>query len=275
MPKPCIPGDLTGDGVVNGDDIQPYVNLDLANAIRPPLSESDRERIECAADLDQNGTPHETIDRDLFVAVLLGRLGPTADIRDCNCNGTEDYLELFNGSATDCNGNDILDACDISRGTSQNCNGNFIPDECEPDCNSNGVTDTCDIAWIGFCGDEGEPPCVSSDCNFDTVPDECQLCADCPANPLCRDCNSNGVIDDCEGEQPGGESSAATPGGSAPDTSETPAPPEEGDDDPPLPPEWQAMMTWIESTDFSNMTEEERYSAIESKMAELGIPSAQ
>jgi len=58
-------------------------------------------------------------------------------------------------------------------------NDDAIPDPCQvPDCNGNGIDDADDIA-------EGR----STDCNGDTLPDECQ-----PE----LDCDDNGVLDSCE-----------------------------------------------------------------------------
>ena len=60
------------------------------------------------------------------------------------------------------------------------------------DCNENGVGDACDIS-IG----------ASVDCQFDFIPDECQLAGnDCSNNGIpdeCEpDCNANGVTDECD-----------------------------------------------------------------------------
>ena len=61
------------------------------------------------------------------------------------------------------------------------------------DCNENGISDACDIS-------SG----VSSDCQFDLIPDECQLegrdCNDNNVPDECemQDCNENGVLDDCD-----------------------------------------------------------------------------
>ena len=68
------------------------------------------------------------------------------------------------------------------------------PDDCEPDCNGNGTVDECDIAGgEPDCNDNGVPDetdissGTSTDCDGNTVPDECQ-----------DDCNTNGVADPCD-----------------------------------------------------------------------------
>ena len=63
------------------------------------------------------------------------------------------------------------------------------------DCNGNGIDDAIEI-FMGLVGD----------CNFDRIPDDCEI--DCNANGIpdnCefanlpeRDCNRNGILDDCE-----------------------------------------------------------------------------
>ncbi len=61
------------------------------------------------------------------------------------------------------------------------------------DCNENGIGDACDIS-------SG----ASSDCQLDTIPDECQLEGnDCNGNNVpddceMQDCNENGVLDECD-----------------------------------------------------------------------------
>ena len=101
---------------------------------------------------------------------------------DCDGNGIDDAVDIFEGTSADCNVNGTPDACDMAAGTSADCSGNGTPDECEPDCNANGVADSCDIL-LG----------TSGDCDGNGEPDECTL-ADNPA----YDCNTNGVLDGCD-----------------------------------------------------------------------------
>ena len=66
---------------------------------------------------------------------------------DCDGNGTDDRLDLIEGSHSDCDANLVPDVCQLPA---------F-------DCNANGTVDTCDI-------DAG----TSLDQNHDGIPDECQ-----------------------------------------------------------------------------------------------------
>ena len=54
------------------------------------------------------------------------------DDRDCDGNGTSDWIELTNGSAADCNGNFIPDACEIADGLLTDTDGDGIPDCLRP-----------------------------------------------------------------------------------------------------------------------------------------------
>lgn len=56
---------------------------------------------------------------------------PTFPIFDCNANGQEDAVELFNGMVPDLNNNGIPDPCDVASGASYDFNFNGIPDEVE------------------------------------------------------------------------------------------------------------------------------------------------
>ncbi|MBX3394161.1 MAG: hypothetical protein KF841_02215 [Phycisphaerae bacterium] len=66
-------------------------------------------------------------------------LGPGVD---CNGNGNEDSLDIFDGTSSDCNSNGVPDECEL---IDNDCNGDGVPDECEPDCNSNGLPDSCEF----------------------------------------------------------------------------------------------------------------------------------
>ncbi|HAY68329.1 MAG TPA: hypothetical protein DCY82_08605, partial [Acidimicrobiaceae bacterium] len=107
------------------------------------------------------------------------------DEEDCNGNLVPDSCELATGAALDCNGNGIPDECEIAAGVLRDCNGNGIPDECEiaagtaPDCNGNGFVDSCEVA-AG----------VETDCDGNGVLDSCELAAG-----IASDCNGNGILD--------------------------------------------------------------------------------
>jgi len=72
------------------------------------------------------------------------------------------------------------------------------------DCNDNGIHDTCDVSC--HAPDCSAPCGASLDCDYNDVPDECQV--DCNDNGIADtcdlddgtslDCNENGVPDDCE-----------------------------------------------------------------------------
>jgi hypothetical protein len=65
------------------------------------------------------------------------------------------------------------------------------------DCNTNSIPDECDLPPICTSG-------CSDDCNADLIPDECQLTGnDCNSNGIpdqcdSPDCNTNGIPDECE-----------------------------------------------------------------------------
>ena len=133
---------------------------------------------------------------------------------------------VLRAAASDCNTNKVPDECDVEFGGSEDCDANSIPDECQPDCNSNGVADPCDLAAMHdccltahgpgcssseieqcvcaldpyCCSTEWDRICaalveaeecgscnVTTDCNGNQIPDECE-----------PDCNSNGVADQCD-----------------------------------------------------------------------------
>mgnify|MGYP003766390813 CR=1 FL=1 len=141
---------------------------------------------------------------------------------DCDGNGIPDVCEI------DCNNNGTADPCDILNETSKDCNENWIPDECEtgPDCNENGVPDECEIDESGSapggpyfcnpatgfelpgggtedcdpdCNDSGVPDACETDCNANTVPDDCDI-----HDLTSLDRNYNGIPDECEGGTCGG-----------------------------------------------------------------------
>ncbi len=189
------PADTDSNGVLDVDDIAPFVTLLLEGA-------------ECGG-------------------------SPSRGIADCNANGIPDANDIADGTSQDCTHNFIPDECDINvedpdgnELVSPDVDENDVPDECQPDCNVNSRPDSADIACGGgnTCGaiagsydansndipDECEKDCNengrpddlditcgggntcnslagSYDCNADGTPDECEA-----------DCNENGVPDDCD-----------------------------------------------------------------------------
>lgn len=210
----CVKGDSNFDGVVNGRDIQPFIDR-LLSANRCPL-------LICPADMNDNRIL-DLSDVPCFVNVLLGQSGcgslcsPGGLLRssDCNENGINDAEDIAAGMSLDCNHNFIPDECDLdandpdgNESVSADVNSNSVPDECEPDCNNNSVPDAWDITQMTSTDvntngvpDECEPDCnnnnypddydiamsTSADCNANGIPDECET-----------DCNENGVPDDCD-----------------------------------------------------------------------------
>jgi hypothetical protein len=218
--------DMNGDCLVNGLDIQCFVDTVLGRACTEPLrmidcnsnEVEDSEDIalgtsfdvntngipdECEADCNGNGTPD---DWDIAQHTSV----------DCDASGRPDECE------SDCNGNGVNDACDADPAdpdgnglVSADCNASGIPDECEFDCNSNGVPDDCDVDLSDPDGDllvstdcnaNGNPdecdialpPGFGSlDCNTNGIPDECDIAA-CESDPACDDCNANGIPDGCD-----------------------------------------------------------------------------
>jgi hypothetical protein len=218
--------DMNGDCLVNGLDIQCFVDTVLGRACTEPLriidcnsnEVEDSEDIalgtsfdvnsngipdECEADCNGNDTPD---DWDIAQHTSI----------DCDESGRPDECE------SDCNGNGVNDACDVNPAdpdgnglVSADCNASGIPDECEFDCNSNGVPDDCDVDPTDPDGDEfvsadcnsnglpdecdlALPPGFGSlDCNTNGIPDECDI-ASCESDPACDDCNANGIPDGCD-----------------------------------------------------------------------------
>lgn len=210
---PCIKGDVNGDGIVNGDDIKPFITR-LLNGGSCGI-------VTCQADMN-NSSAVDLTDVSCFADVLLGFPNCSATCQaggfrtvDCNGNSVNDAEDIAAGTSTDCNHNYIPDECDIDANdpdgnelVSADVNANSIPDECEPDCNVNSVPDAWDITQMTSADvntngvpDECEPDCnnnnypddydiamsTSADCNINGIPDECET-----------DCNENGVPDDCD-----------------------------------------------------------------------------
>ncbi|MFO0972723.1 MAG: FG-GAP-like repeat-containing protein [Phycisphaerae bacterium] len=293
------PGDVNSDGRIDGRDVQPFANQ-LFGGVTPT----------CPADVNRSGSL-TVADAPTLVCKLLGRpncchgCGPvfagslfSEPIADCNTNGIADAEDIASQASEDCNSNgapdecesldcntnNILDDCETAGGQND-CNGNFLPDECDLlygpsfDCNTNGVPDECDLL--------GE---TSFDCNENLVPDECDI-----ADATSEDSNSNGVPDECE-EQQGRSMMAGEGDHSESATGQTPVPPDgstpvpadgstTGRADPSaagqssessnpyaaLPVKWQALMAWLDATDFSAMSPDEIDAALAAKMVELGL----
>lgn len=152
-----------------------------------------------------------------LVFVAVGALSPTLFAGDCNNNGIDDSIELspdcdgngvldecetlpdMNGNGTpdicedDCNGNGVVDIIELLFGLSADCNGNLVLDECDTaggmdDCDFNGVPDSCQVD----CDGNGLPDVCEPDCDFNGVPDVCELLLGA------TDCNANGIPDSCD-----------------------------------------------------------------------------
>jgi hypothetical protein len=209
----CLKDDCNRDGDVDGDDIQPFVKILFA--AEGAMFECNSLVENCPADVNSDGAV-TVADVPPFICILLGLPancagGPACfggPIRDCNGNGIDDVVDIYQRSSADCNANGDPDECDIASETSPDVNANGVPDECEPDCNHNVVPDDQDLADQtsydvngNAVPDECEPDCngnsvpdawdiaqsTSADCNASGVPDECE-----------GDCNENGVPDDCD-----------------------------------------------------------------------------
>ena len=214
----CEKGDLDFNGVVNGLDIQPFIDV-LLDEDPPSLPEF------CAADTDYEGDV-DVDDIPCFVRLLLGQTPSCSGAcdgdggrssSDCNENGVYDIndIAMCDGSAwcKDCNDNLLPDECDIALCLSsetwcRDLNENDIPDGCDPDCNENDIPDDKDIAdeTSDDCNENGIPDECEYDCNDNGVPDDCDISEetsdDCNENGTpdeCEyDCNANGVPDDCD-----------------------------------------------------------------------------
>jgi hypothetical protein len=306
VPTTCEAGDINGDGLIDGRDIQPFVDVFL-DGLPTGVSEGERDRIECAMDCEKD-RDIDHCDISVFVWLLLGLPVDGDYAGDCNENCRPDYIDLARmlfpfgtcGSSPppcpceggdcclcglmptsppsglrmqDCNGNEIDDATDIAEQTSADCNSNGMPDECEPDCNSNGYPDDCDVAA------ERSP-----DCNGNGYPDECDF--DLPFLPS-FDCNTNGVPDECDIAseystdenannipdecEEGGQQMMAGGGGET-DAGGTPTPPGEMFDDP----AWEEFFNWQfeQQAALRAMSRPERFEATRAKLRSLGLPDA-
>ncbi|MFQ5502916.1 MAG: hypothetical protein ACE5EQ_11565 [Phycisphaerae bacterium] len=148
-----IRGDMNLDELVNGDDIQLFIDCILAGTSALGIC--------FLGDMNQDGDV-DIDDVPCFTDVLLGDTacvscgggGARPGSNDCNGNGRPDVTDVFFGTSQDCNLNGVPDECDIA-----GCHG----DPACGDCNGNGVPDACDIS-------SG----ISADGDGNGIPDECE-----------------------------------------------------------------------------------------------------
>lgn len=129
------------------------------------------------------------------------------DQADCNENGIADGTDILMGTSQDCNNNAVPDECEIDENSTAPGGPFFCTENCDPDCNNDGIPDVCQLTRPGVCdigegicddgvtectGDE-DCPAISTDCDGNFVPDECQI-----ADGSATDCDNNGVLDFCE-----------------------------------------------------------------------------
>jgi len=307
VPAECVPGDVNGDGVTNGADIQLYLAY-RASGISTNVSMAEQARIGCAMDCDRNGLIDDC-DIPVFVWLLL-KMPTTGDyVGNCDRNCYPDFMDIarliYPGtncvpaslacpcdpnddprccfcslipippsefSFRDCNENEIDDRTDIANETSADCNLNDWPDECEPDCNQNGVPDDCDVDPTDPDGDE----VVYPDCNNSSLPDECDF--ELPLNPS-YDCNENGIPDECDITS---EFSEDADENGIPDECEDEfmlgmmAGSQQGGSEFDEAAAWQAFYEWQieQQATLSNMSHVGRFEATRDKLRELGLPEA-
>ena len=145
-------------------------------------------------DCNTNGI-EDAIDLELGTSTDFNANGIVDECdRDCDEDGIPDFVQIEQSFVSDCDQSGVLDVCEIAIGLRDDDNQNGLPDQCELDCNLNGVPDYLDV----FSG--------SSDTDSDGVPDECN--EDCNENGLWDvpeieqglvfDCDFNQVPDDCQ-----------------------------------------------------------------------------
>lgn len=212
----CLKGDVDVDGLVNGLDIQPFVDLMLGNQSHclgiASLCGAD---CDCDGDLDIDDIPP-------FVVVLLGGDGctgfdgceglPPGSPVDCDEDDVPDATQIHlchdgHWSCSDCNDNGILDTCEIIDEAASDVDENLVIDACESDCNGNDIPDPYEIAaeLVDDCNANGIPDeceLAYNDCDLSGVPDDCEPHPDCNNNGIAdvceSDCDSNGEPDDCD-----------------------------------------------------------------------------
>lgn len=136
---------------------------------------------------DRNGNASSIVqeptvanDFTLIVQFDDGEIGGSSPfILEIDYDSASNSLPNLGPFCPDCNRNGMDDAVDLGDGTSQDCDVNGAPDECQADCDGDTVADAC-VLLSG-----------AADCNFDSIPDSCQLDGS-------TDCNNNGVLDECE-----------------------------------------------------------------------------
>ena len=171
-----------------------------------------------ALDCDGNGTPD---DCDLIAGLVSdcnnNSIPDSCDIDtgevDCDLDGVLDSCELTAASGFDCNANGVLDNCDIASGVATDCDGNTVPDSCDlaegaEDCDFDGVPDVCQLdtdrdGIIDACDDDLDGDNIPNDCDVDQTDGE-----DCDgggsidscdiAAGLASDCDNNGIPDSCD-----------------------------------------------------------------------------
>lgn len=111
-----IPGDMTGNGHLETDDLCVWES----------------------SPTDLNGDGSIDAADEQYLIELLAQRGYS--VQDCNQNGAWDYCDIASGAADDVNHDAIPDDCQ------PDCNGDGIPDAADADCNANGVPDSCEIA---------------------------------------------------------------------------------------------------------------------------------
>ncbi len=230
--KPCCKADLNDDGLRDGRDIQPFVDLwQRGTGICPSAVDL------CRADLDDDDDLDED-DVSLFVMMLLQTEpctqglsggesgGESAEGQGAAAGGIETPAEP-GGDANpqpvmlDCDGDGVSDAEEIASGASADCNGDGYPD-------------ACNLALVVF---------TSYDCNDNGVPDECELEG--------YDENANGFLDACE------------PGGGVPVAGEA------STEALVRFYEWSIQQTWGPA---SGLTGAQQFQAVINKLEELGLP---
>ena len=201
LPGQCCKGDVNGDALRDGHDIQPFVDLVLEGG--PAYCHTPDEL--CPADMNEDGRV-DLDDVPLFVTALLNwgscQQRGGGGLEDCNANGVADANDIAKQTSQDCNGNLIPDECDIASEASLDVDSDGIPDECEPDCNANGYPDDWDISQqtSADVDSNGVPDECQPDCNKNGIPDYWDVDPNDPDGDqvVWADCNGNGIPDDCE-----------------------------------------------------------------------------
>ncbi len=164
----CCRGDLDGNGLVNGDDIETWIKYLEIPLTEPSPPCSSTGVVPCELDLngDCRFIPQSEVGGSDWAPFICMILDPTcascADLapstccppgeapgpshphfagahssgfgNDCNQNGIDDGVDVSIGTSIDCNQNGRPDECDVGFDPRvADANRNFIPDECEAD----------------------------------------------------------------------------------------------------------------------------------------------